>query len=153
MKESHHNCLQAALAEAASSAKSLVNKDDFFIATIDGEPFEAQEVHGFYSFGVRIVVGLINEGRSRRYITFAADDDLCPGTHIIGLEEKVTVGYIDEGKATGDYPSDLGNAEIHSVQGDTFSGRFIANLVQGSDYSAITRASFRVSTLRNLSQA
>ncbi|MBJ9974404.1 hypothetical protein IAE35_13135 [Pseudomonas sp. S75] len=145
--------MKAAICAAQGCQTGKRDIEDFFIATIDGQPFEATQVLGYSSFGVNIVLGVITTERGRRYISFAADDDITEGQNVVSLEGKITIGYLIEEGENIEYPADLGGAEVYVAADKPYAGRFIANLVQGSAYATITRASFSVKGLCSLSQA
>lgn len=152
MKYSHEKCLKAAI-EATKSQGREQAAGDYFIALIDGAPFKAQGILGFISFGVRIVVGIITEGNNRRYISVAADDDLGAGEYDVGLDGKVTIGYMieSEGEPFQEYPADQGKASIDCATDSEFSGAFNVRLVEGSPYKKITEATFKVTIFHRLS--
>ena len=151
MKHLHAKCLEAAL-EATRCQGPRQVADDYFTASIDGVAFTADDVHGFISFGVKIVVGVINEGNNRRYISVAADDDLGDGEHDVSLDGKVTIGYIMEnaGEPTLEYPAESGRAHI-CCEGNRqeFSGSFKVTLIEESPYKEI-EATFKVESLHRL---
>ena len=151
MKHLHAKCLKAAL-EATRCQGLRQVADDHFTATIDGVAFNADDVQGFISFGVKIVVGIINEGNNRRYISVAADDDLGDGEHDVSLDGKVTIGYMIEkaGESTLEYPAESGRAHI-CCEGDRqeFSGSFNVTLIDESPYKEI-EANFKVANLHRL---
>ena len=151
MKHLHAKCLKAAL-EATRSQSLRQVTGDHFTATIDGAAFNAEDVHGFISFGVKIVVGVINDGNNRRYISVAADDDLGDGEHDVSLDGKVTIGYMVEiaGEPTLEYPADSGRAHV-CCEGDqqAFSGSFNVKLIEVSPYKEI-EATFKVTNLHRL---
>ncbi|VVN75497.1 hypothetical protein [Pseudomonas fluorescens] len=152
MKHSHAKCLKAAIAATKCQGRQQA-ADDHFTALIDGVSFTAQDIRGFISFGVRMVVGVIYEGNNRRYISVAADDDLGAGEYDVSLDGKVTIGYIIEnaGEPSQEYPAEHGKAGICCATHREFSGSFNVKLVEGLPYKKITEATFKVSTLHRLS--
>lgn len=154
MKESHKHCMKAALKEFSKPGKRnfSIPAGDSFTAVIDGEPFVATDVRGFHSFGVRIVVGLIDEGSERRYITVAADDYLAAGEYDVTLEGEVTIGYVVENpEGNNEYSAETGCIAMSSAANTEFSGQFNATLVESSPYKAITEACFKVGQTVELS--
>ena len=152
MKHLHAKCLKAAL-EATRCQGLRQVKDDYFTASIDGVAFTADDVQGFISFGVKIVVGVINEGNNRRYISVAADDDLGDGEYDVSLDGKVTIGYIIEkaGEPTLEYPAESGRAHICGEGNrQEFSGSFNVRLIEESPCKEI-EATFKVTNLQQLS--
>lgn len=152
MKHSHEKCLNAAI-EATKCQARQEGTGDYFTALIDGVSFTAQDIRGFISFGVRIVVGIIYEGNMLRYISVAADDDLGAGEYDVALDGKVTIGYMIEsrGEPTLEYPADQGKADIFCASDSEFSGAFNVKLIEGSPYRTITQATFKVGNLQRLS--
>jgi hypothetical protein len=152
MKHSHEKCLNAALAATKCQPRQLA-AGNHFTALIDDVCFTAQDIRGFISFGVRIVVGVIYEGNSRRYISVAADDDLGAGEHDVSLDGKVTIGYMieNEGEPFQEYPAEQGSANILRATECEFSAAFDVRLVKGLPYQRITEASFKVGNLQCLS--
>ncbi|MGF6592549.1 hypothetical protein [Pseudomonas sp. 2835] len=154
MKESHQHCMKAALKEFKKPGKRSfsIPAGDSFTALIDGQPFTATDVRGFHSFGVRIVVGLIDEGGERRYITVAADDYLAAGEYDVTLEGEVTIGYVVENAGgNNEYSAEAGRITMSSAENIEFSGQFNATLVESSPYQEITEACFKVGQTVELS--
>jgi hypothetical protein len=152
MKHSHEKCLNAAIEATKCQTRQLAG-GDHFTALIDDVSFTAQDIRGFISFGVRIVVGIIHEGNNRRYISVAADDDLGAGEYDVSLEGKVTIGYMIENEAEPfqEYPAEQGKANICRATDREFSAGVNVRLVEGLPYQRITEASFKVSDLQHLS--
>lgn len=153
MKHSHAKCLKAAL-EATRYQGRILAAGNHFTALIDGVSFNAQDVRGFISFGVRIVVGIVYEGNNRRYISVAADDDLGEGEYDVTRDGKVTIGYMIEnlGEPNLECAADSGKFHIYcACAREEFSGAFNVRLAQDSSFKEITEATFNVSNLHRLS--
>ncbi|TDF83317.1 hypothetical protein [Pseudomonas sp. H9] len=145
MESTHKKALKAAL-DAMKTGRQKKSANDYFTALIDGTPFEAQEVRGFTSFGVNIVVGVIQTAKGRKYISFAADDDLAVGDHPVTLDGKVTVGYMIEEGENLEYPADKGTARLKKLS-QPYTGEFEVELEKGSPVSKITKAKFSVAQM------
>ncbi|WP_095081194.1 hypothetical protein [Pseudomonas sp. Irchel s3h17] len=148
MKLSHKKCMKFALDELKKETIMLCGQQvegGHLTALIDGVPFVAEDVRGFHSYGVRIIVGLIGDASCRRYITVAVDDDLGPGEYDVTLEGEVTIGYVIENSdGYKEYSAEQGNAGISCATDDEFSGVFCVTLGEDSPYHKITDASFAV---------
>lgn len=145
-KELQEKAFEAIKRSPMASIQSAANS---FTATVGDEAFIAQYVRGFSSFGLYMVVGVIEEGSIRRYISFAAGQENVDGLFLVGPEESapVTAGYTieEEGKPTREYPGDMGGAEIDNYTGaKPYSGRFITRLAGGEAYKVITDAAFNL---------
>lgn len=151
MRHLHAKCHKAALAAIRCQGSQPV-AGDYFTATIDGVPFCADEVRGFITFGIKIVVGVINEGKNRQYISVAADDDLGDGEHEVSLDGKVTIGYVIENaeEPSLEYPAQSGCAHICTASNQSaFSGSLNVNFIEESPYKKM-EATFKVATLHRL---
>ncbi|WMW06216.1 hypothetical protein [Pseudomonas entomophila] len=133
----------------------LAQSNGHFTAFIGGKLFEAREVRGFSGFGLYMVLGITEDKGSKRYLSFAADEESKNGIFPVGPEDKegmVTVGYTVERmeKPTIEYPAILGGAEITFKGDGPYSGEFIVELMSDKYINTIAGAKFHLNKFEEI---